>query len=95
MGTKKMRLERPQVVGGKVYGRGEVEVDDSVARMLKGEDLPASAAPTETPSGGLPEDLEQFTIVELKDRAKESGIEGYSTMKKDQLIDALKGSVKK
>ena len=36
------------------------------------------------------EDLSTKTLVELKAMAKEAGIKGYSTMKKDELINSLK-----
>ena len=34
--------------------------------------------------------LEGKTVTELRNMAKEAGIKGYSTMKKDELISALK-----
>ena len=35
-------------------------------------------------------DFEKLTVAELKEMAKEKGIEGYSKLKKAELIDALK-----
>lgn len=37
-----------------------------------------------------PTDLAKLTVVELKELAKQKAIEGYTTMKKAELIDALK-----
>jgi len=36
------------------------------------------------------EDLSSKTLAELKEMAKEAGIKGYSTMKKDELLSSLK-----
>ena len=40
--------------------------------------------------GGRAGPYENWTVEQLRERAREIGIEGRSTMKKDELIDALR-----
>ncbi|MBF0816674.1 Rho termination factor [Microbacterium paludicola] len=40
--------------------------------------------------GGAAENYEDRTVDELRDRAKDLGIEGVSNLKKDELIDKLR-----
>ena len=42
--------------------------------------------------GGKAGDYEDWTVTELRERAKEIGIEGRSSMRKAELIDALRDS---
>lgn len=37
------------------------------------------------------EDLRVMTVKELREKAKESGLSGYSQMTKDELVKSLKG----
>ncbi len=64
---------------------------------LEGKSIPAPKATAkeskaETPKKAEKEnvDLSKKTVAELRDMAKEAGIEGYTTMKKAELLDALK-----
>ena len=41
-------------------------------------------------AGGHSKSYEDWTVDELRDRAKELGLTGYSSLKKDELIDELR-----
>ena len=47
---------------------------------------------TADPADDIPQDMDALTKSELYDLATEAGIEGRSTMSKDELIDALSES---
>ena len=41
--------------------------------------------------GGRASDYDERTVPELRDRARDLGLTGYSRLRKDQLIDLLRG----
>lgn len=62
----------------------------------KGDDTPESegdeteAVDVGTEGEAAEEDLSSFTVVELKDQARELEISGFSSMSKDELVKAVK-----
>ncbi|WP_053384926.1 DUF7218 family protein [Leucobacter celer] len=84
------RQQRPQLKDPELYERlrDDGASEEKAARI-------SNAAAKEGRSevgrrGGKAEDYEDRTVEELRDRAKELGITGYSKLRKSDLIDKLR-----
>ena len=58
-------------------------------RAQKKEAAKTSEVKEEKAEEKVTEDLSALTLSELKDRAKDAGVKGYSAMKKQDLVEAL------
>ena len=69
----------------------EEEAKEKEARKAQEEKASEEVVEEETESVSEDsDDLASKTVSELRNMAKEAGVKGYSTMKKDELISALK-----
>ena len=83
---------------GKTYTAKAIEKDTAKKEVVKKEEVKKTtkketAKKVETKKSSKKEekiDLSSLTVSELKKMAKEKDVNGYSTMKKAELIDALK-----
>lgn len=90
-GSKKKADSKKETASEKkAAGTKKSKSKKEAAPKKKAESKTKSAPKKETESKKASDDLSSLTVAELRDLAKEKGLTGYSSMKKAELIKALK-----
>ncbi|MBG6084918.1 DUF7218 family protein [Zhihengliuella flava] len=86
------RDDTPQIKDQELYEslRDEGESKSKAARIANA--AARDGRDTVGERGGSSPSYEDWTVDELRDRAREIGLSGYSDLRKDDLIDALRNS---